>query len=86
MVRKTKEQPIRTAEPPANKRAARLEYYGGVRQGMLEHIDLTEEKLRKLEGVQPAKIEKLVADLRKTHDKLLKRIDRHIKQEKPPVT
>lgn len=64
-----------------NKRAARLAYYEGVKQATLEHIKATEESLRKLEGVKPAKIEKLVADLQQTHEKLLKRIDRHIKEE-----
>ena len=84
--RKAKDPPVRKGiEPPDNKRAARLEYYERVRQGMLEHIKVTEDNLRNLDGVKPAKIEKLVADLRKTHEKLLRRIDRRIKQEKRPV-
>jgi hypothetical protein len=65
-----------------NKRAARLTYYEGVRQATLDHIKTTEEGIRKLEGVKPAKIEKLIADLHEQHEKLLRRIDRHIKDEK----
>lgn len=65
-----------------NKREARLQYYQGVRQATLDHIKKTEEGLRNLQGVKPEKIEKLVADLHKQHEKLLKRIDREIKQEK----
>ena len=84
--RKAENPPVRKAkQPPDNKRAARLEYYERVREGMLEHVKVTEDKLRKLEGVKPAKIEKLVADLRKTHEKLLRRIDRRIKQEKRSI-
>jgi hypothetical protein len=65
-----------------NKREARLRYYEGVRNATLEHIKATEEGLRKLEGIKPAKIEELISDLRKRHEKLLKRIDRYIKEEK----
>jgi hypothetical protein len=65
-----------------NKREARLRYYEGVRNATLEHIKATEEGLRKLEGIKPAKIEALISDLRRRHEKLLKRIDRHIKEEK----
>lgn len=49
---------------------------------MLEHIRATEEGIRNLAGVKPSKIEKLVADIHKEHEKLLKRIDREIRQEK----
>lgn len=66
-----------------NKRAARRAYYEGIRTSMLEHVKLTEEGLRRLEGVKPAKIEKIVADLHKHHEKkLLRRIDRHIEEAK----
>ncbi|HEX3422267.1 MAG TPA: hypothetical protein VHS33_02535 [Sphingomicrobium sp.] len=64
-----------------NKREARLSYYEGIRSAMLEHIKVTEEGLRHLKGVKPAKIEKMVADLHKQHEKLLRRIDRRIKAE-----
>lgn len=36
---------------PHTRRAARLQYYQGIRKGMLEHIQITESNLRKLEGV-----------------------------------
>lgn len=65
-----------------NKRDARLNYYEGIRQAMMEHIKTTEEGIRNLEGVKSSKIEKLVADIHKEHEKLLKRIDREIRQEK----
>jgi hypothetical protein len=64
-----------------NKREARLDYYKGVREATLEHIKATEEGIRKLKDVKPAKIEKVVADLHKRHEKLLKRIERRIKLE-----
>jgi hypothetical protein len=80
--RKTEELTVRKpSEPTGNKRAMRLEYYEGVRQGMMEHIQVTENNLRNLEGVKPGKLEKLMADLHKTHEKLLERIDRHMKEE-----
>jgi len=66
-----------------DKREARLKYYEGIRQATLDHIKATEDGLRKLEGVKPAKIEKLVADIHKQHERLLKRIDRRIKRETP---
>ena len=65
-----------------NKRAALAAYYEGIRTAMLEHIKVTEEGLRRLEGVKPAKVEKMVADLHKHHEKLLRRIDRHIEEAK----
>jgi len=65
-----------------DKRSARLSYYAGIRQAMLEHIKVTEASLHKLKGVEPAKIDKLVADVHKRHEKLLKRLDRQIKEEK----
>jgi hypothetical protein len=64
-----------------NKRAVRLKYYEGIRQATLDHIKATEDGVRKLEGVKPAKIEKLMADVHKKHEKLLERIDRLIKHE-----
>jgi hypothetical protein len=59
-----------------------MQYYEGVREAMLEHVRTTEEGIRKLEGVEPAKIEKLVADVHKRHEKLLKRVDRQIDHAK----
>ena len=64
-----------------NKREARLKYYRGVREATQEHIKTTEESLRRLKDVKPEKIEKVIADLHKQHAKLLRRIDRHIKEE-----
>lgn len=65
-----------------SKREARLKYYEGVKEATLQHMQATEESLRKLQGVTPEKIETLVADLKKQHKKLLKRIDRNIKDER----
>ena len=64
-----------------NKREVRLQYYEGIRQATLEHIKATEEALRKLEGLKPEKIDKLVASVQKEHAKLLERIDRQIRRE-----
>lgn len=66
----------------ADKRAARVAYYQGIRDAALEQFRATEEGLRKLEGLKPSQIEKLVADVHKRHEKLLKRIDRYLKEEK----
>ena len=65
-----------------DKRAARIGYYEGIRQAALEHFDVTEKGLRKLKGMDASKIEKLVADVHKRHEKLLSRIDGLIKDEK----
>jgi hypothetical protein len=65
-----------------DKRAARVAYYEGIRQAALEQFKATEDGLRRLEGVDVRKIEKVVADVHKRHEKLLKRIDRQIKEEK----
>lgn len=64
------------------KRAARLSYYEGVRRGMLEHVKATEDGLRNLVDVDPAKIEKLIADVHKRHKELLRQIDGRIREEK----
>lgn len=64
-----------------NKRDARVAYYEGVKRATLEHIKATEDGLRSLKDVRPEKIEKLIADVHKRHMKLLKLIDRHIKEE-----
>ena len=64
-----------------NKRDARLAYYEGIKQATFEHIKATEASIRKLKDVPPEKIEKLVAAVHKRHMELLKRIDRHIKDE-----
>jgi recombinational DNA repair protein RecR len=65
-----------------NKREARSKYYQGLREAMVEHIKTTEQSLRKLPGIEPAKLEKITLDLQKQHEKLLKRIDRHIEENK----
>jgi hypothetical protein len=63
-----------------SRQEARLTYYEGVRQGALDHFKATEEGPRKLEGVSPEKLDKLLADLRGKHKNLLKRIDRLIEK------
>jgi hypothetical protein len=40
-----------------------------------------EQRIADLDGLNLAKIEKLIADFRKRHDKLMKRIDRQIERE-----
>jgi len=64
-----------------DKRAARVADYEGIRQAALVQFKATEDGLRRLEGVDVRKIEKVVADVHKRHEKLLKRIDRQIKEE-----
>lgn len=65
-----------------NKREARLRYYEGIRGAMVDHFEATEDGLRKLKDVKPAKVEKIVTDLHKQHEKLLRRIDRQINLER----
>jgi hypothetical protein len=64
-----------------SKREARLAYYEGVRQAMVDHATVTENGLRKLKGVPPLRIERLVADVHRRHLKLLRRIDQLIAAE-----
>lgn len=83
IARKSDKPPVARAVPLfQNKRGARIEYYQGIRHAMLEHAESTEKKIRNLEGLRPGKADKLVADLQKTHEKLLKRIDNQIRQER----
>lgn len=42
---------------------------------------MKEQRIADLDGLNLAKIEKLVADFRKRHDKLMQRIDRQIQRE-----
>lgn len=63
-----------------NKRSARLAYYEGMRNAAEEQFKLTEDGIRKLEGLSPTQIEKIVADLHKRHEKLLNRIDGYIQK------
>ena len=65
-----------------DKRAARIAYYEGVRRAALTEFKATEDGLRKLQDVDPRKIEKVVADVHKRHARLLGRIDRQIREEK----
>ena len=57
-------------------RTARVIYYEGIRLAAQDQFKITEDGIRKLEGLKPAQVEKLVADVHKRHEKLLKRIDR----------
>ncbi len=63
-----------------NKHAARVSYYEGIRRAAEEQFRATEDGLRKLEGLKPSQIEKLVADVHKRHEKLLNRIDRQLRE------
>jgi hypothetical protein len=65
-----------------DKRAARIAYYEGIRRAALEQFKTTEEGLRKLEGLKPGQTEKLIADVHKRHEKILKRIDQYIKDDR----
>jgi hypothetical protein len=64
-----------------SKQEGRTRYLEGVRGAMLEHAETTEAGIRKLKGVKPERTEKLVADLHKQHEELLRRIDREINLE-----
>jgi hypothetical protein len=66
------------------KRKARLAYYEGIKDAMVENLAVTEQGLRDLEGMSEAKVEKIVASLRKLHEKLMKQIDRQILNETRP--
>jgi len=56
-------------------------YYEGVRSAMLEHMKITEEGLRRLDGLTPTKVEELVVGIHERHEKLLRRIDGRIREE-----
>lgn len=64
-----------------DKKSARAAYYDGIKQAAVDQFKITEENLRKLKGLRPDQVERLIADVHKRHEKLLKRIDRHIKQQ-----
>ena len=64
-----------------DKRKARVAYDEGIRRAASEEFKVTEEGLRKLVGVEAQKIDKIVADIHMRHEKLLKRLDRRIKEE-----
>jgi hypothetical protein len=65
-----------------DKRAARVTYYEGIKRAAVEQFKTTEEGLRKLQGLKPGQAEKLIADVHKRHEKLLKRIDQYIKDDR----
>jgi hypothetical protein len=60
-------------------RDARLKFYEGVREATLEHLKATEDSLRRLEGVEPAKIAELISELNRLNQKMMDRIDRYIR-------
>lgn len=64
-----------------DKRSARAAYYEGIKQAAVDQFKTTEESLRKLNGLDADQIEKLVADVHKRHEKLLKRMDRYIREQ-----
>lgn len=64
----------------SNKHAARVSYYLGIRRAAEEQFRATEDGLRKLEGLKPSQVEKLVADVHKRREKLLNRIDRQLRE------
>jgi hypothetical protein len=62
-------------ETMSRKREARIAYYNGLKTSMARHIRATEKGIRSMEGVSETEMEKLLASVRKKHEKLLKRID-----------
>lgn len=58
--------------------AAPTAYYQAIMQAAEEQFELTEHKLRRLEGLKPAQIDKLVDVVHGRHEKLLKRIERQL--------
>jgi hypothetical protein len=67
--------------PRMKKREAELHYYEGLRAAMEDHARVTEEGLRGLEGVGEKKLAKLIAAVRKRHQKLIGDLDRRIAAE-----
>ncbi len=65
-----------------DKRTARTTFYEGIRQAAANEFATTEENLRKLEGLKPPQIENLIADVRKRHEEMLRRIEHHIREER----
>jgi hypothetical protein len=63
------------------KREAELSYYEGLRAAMEQHIRVTEDGLRELEGIGEAQRAKLIAAVRKRHQKLINDLDRRIATE-----
>ncbi len=64
-----------------DKREARLLYYRGVRDALVEHVRKTEDGLRALTGIEPGDAKKLISAVQKRHDKLLQKIDTKIAAE-----
>lgn len=56
------------------KRHARMAYYSGLKDALVDHMTRTENGLRALQGVSEKQIEKMVAAVRKKHDKLMRQV------------
>jgi len=68
-----------------NKRDARLLYYRGIREAMVEHVKKTEDGLRAVTGLEPGDAKKLISAVQKRHAKLLQKIDSKIAAEMAPT-
>lgn len=64
-----------------DERPTRLSRFEGARSATVEHFEATETGLRKLDGVKPVDLEKILAGVRKQRETLLDRIDVHIREE-----
>lgn len=65
----------------AGKKEARIAYYRGVKEALTEHMATTETGLRALPGLEEKELDKVVASVRKRHEKLLKEIDQHLAED-----
>jgi hypothetical protein len=65
----------------SSKRDARVDYYRGVRDALNEHMATTEMGLRQLSGLSDAEKDKIVASVRKRHERLLKEVDRKLAEQ-----
>jgi hypothetical protein len=68
-------------KPHMKKRQAELNYYEGLRAAMEDHARVTEAGLRELEGVGEKKLAKLIAAVRRRHQKLISDLDHRITAE-----
>src|SRR5579864_7885795 len=65
------------------KRAAHAAHFEGIKDAMDKHMAATEAGLRTLPGMATEKVDKIVASVRKQHDKLVQQIDQQIAVAEP---
>jgi hypothetical protein len=66
----------------AGKHKARITYLDGARQALLDHMQTTEDGIRRLLATNPAQADRIISSVRKRHDKLIKQLDREIATER----